>query len=264
MLAAARRRAQAGNIAPVSGVGSEIFGEDYLHFYAPLLTDERSDREADRIVALLGLPAGARVLDLPCGHGRLANRLAARGLAVTGVDSDELFLARAREDAAARGVQVDYRCGDMRDPPVQPGFEGALNWFSSFGYFEDDAENVRCLQALHDLLRPGGRLLMEMHDRDALVGRIAAGGEPVNVVEVGDDLVVDRAGFDPVSGRSRTDRLTVRDGRVRRTSFSVRMPTFPELRGWLRSVGFGDVVALDEHDQPFAAGARRLVVVATR
>jgi SAM-dependent methyltransferase len=264
MLAAARGCAQAGNIAPVSGVGPEIFGDDYLHFYAPLLTEERSDREADRIVALLGLPAGARVLDLPCGHGRLANRLAARGLAVTGVDNDELFLARAREDAGARGVHVDYRSGDMREPPVEPGFDAALNWFSSFGYFEDDAENVRCLRALHDALRPGGLLVMDMHDRDALVGRIAAAGEPVNVVETGDDLLIDRAAFDPVTGRSRTDRLTVRDGRLRRTSFSVRMPTFPELRGWLQSVGFRDVVALDECDAPFASGARRLVVVTTR
>ena len=43
----------------MAGVGPEIFGEDYLHFYAPLLTDERSDRETELIVRLLGLPAGA-------------------------------------------------------------------------------------------------------------------------------------------------------------------------------------------------------------
>src|SRR5918912_937658 len=100
----------------MAGVGPEIFGEDYLHFYAPLLGDERSDRETDLIVRLLALPAGARVLDMPCGHGRIAGRLAARGLHVTGVDNDELFLARAREDRDARGVDVDYRHGDMRDP----------------------------------------------------------------------------------------------------------------------------------------------------
>lgn len=248
----------------MSGVGPEVFGEDYLHFYAPLLTEEHNDREVDRILQLLDLPPGARVLDLPCGHGRIANRLAARGLRVTGVDNDEFFLARAREDAATRGVDVDYRAGDMRDPPVEPGFDAALNWFSSFGYFEDDDENRRCLQALHDALKPGGRLLMEMHDRDALVARIAAAGEPVFVVETGDDLLIDRAGFDPVSGRSRTERLTVRDGKLRRTSFSVRMPTFPELRAWLRSAGFEDAIALDERGEPFASGARRLVVVATR
>jgi SAM-dependent methyltransferase len=247
----------------MAGVGPEIFGEDYLHFYAPLLGDERSDRETDLIVRLLALPAGARVLDMPCGHGRIANRLAARGLRLTGVDNDELFLARARADADALGVQVEYRAGDMREPRLDGGYDAALNWFSSFGYFEDD-DNRRCLQALHDALRPGGVLLMEMHDRDALVARIAAAGEPVSVVEAGDDLIVDRARFDPVAGRAHTERLVVRDGRLRRTAFSVRMPTFPELRGWLEEAGFSEVRALDEHGAPFASGARRLVVLATR
>jgi SAM-dependent methyltransferase len=247
----------------VAGVGPEIFGEDYLHFYAPLLTDERSDRETELIVRLLALAAGARVLDMPCGHGRIANRLAARGLQVTGVDNDELFIARARADADALGVRVDYRAGDMRDPPLGGGYDAAFNWFSSFGYFDDD-DNQRCLRALHDALRPGGTLLMEMHDRDALVARIAAAGEPVNVVEAGDDLIVDRARFDPVAGRSHTGRVIVRDGHVRRTSFSVRMPTFPELRGWLEAAGFAEPRALDEHGEPLHSGARRLVVLATR
>jgi hypothetical protein len=84
------------------------------------------------------------------------------------------------------------------------------------------------------------------------------------VVESGDDLLIDRARFDPVTGRSHTDRLTVRDGRTRRMRFSVRMPTFPELRGWLLAEGFADAEALDEHGAPFGPGARRLVVLATR
>jgi SAM-dependent methyltransferase len=200
---------------------------------------------------------------MPCGHGRIANRLAGCGLQVTGVDNDELFLARAREAADALGVQVDYRAGDMRDPPLDGSYDAALNWFSSFGYFDDD-DNQRCLQALHDALRPGGVVLLEMHDRDALVARIAAVGEPVSVVEAGEDLIVDRARFDPVAGRAHTERLIVRDGRLRRTSFSVRMPTFPELRGWLEAVGFTEPRALDEHGAPFRSGARRLVVLATR
>jgi SAM-dependent methyltransferase len=245
-------------------VGPEIFGDDYLHFYAPLLTDERSEREAELIIRLLGLPAGARVLDIPCGHGRIANRLAARGLTVTGVDNDEIFLARARADATALGVQVDYRAGDMREPPVQGGFDAAVNWFSSFGYFDDEG-NRRFLRTLGDALRPGGQLLMEMHDRDALVARLAAGGgESAHMVEIGDDVLVDRATFDPVTGRSHTDRVTVRDGRLRRTHYSVRMPTFPELRDWLLQAGFAEARALDETGAPFAGGARRLVVVAVR
>jgi SAM-dependent methyltransferase len=151
----------------------------------------------------------------------------------------------------------------MRAPSVQGGFHAAINWFSSFGYFDDDG-NRRVLCAFADALRPGGRLLLEMHDRDALVARIADAGEPVTVLERGDDLVVDRARFDPVAGRSTTERIVVRDGRVRRTQFTLRMPTFPELHGWLADAGFSHARALDEHGAPFASGARRLLVLATR
>ena len=57
---------------------------------------------------LLEPPAGAELLDVPCGHGRIANRLAARGMRVTGLDLTVGFLELARERAAAAGVEVEY------------------------------------------------------------------------------------------------------------------------------------------------------------
>ena len=65
----------------------EIFDEDYLHFYAQRLTDEASDAEAALVWELLRLTEGCHVLDLACGHGRIANRLAGRGAVVTGMDA---------------------------------------------------------------------------------------------------------------------------------------------------------------------------------
>jgi 2-polyprenyl-3-methyl-5-hydroxy-6-metoxy-1,4-benzoquinol methylase len=98
----------------------EVFDADDLYFYETRLTDERSDQEAELVWDLLGLSAGKEVLDLACGHGRIANRLAERGARVTGLDATPLFLERARADAAARGVEVDYveglRAAGFRDP----------------------------------------------------------------------------------------------------------------------------------------------------
>jgi hypothetical protein len=54
----------------------ELFDEDYLHFFAGRLTDDRADEEASTIWSLLALRDGTEVLDLACGHGRIANRLA--------------------------------------------------------------------------------------------------------------------------------------------------------------------------------------------
>ena len=62
------------------------FGDDYLYFYEESIDDEHSDADTAEILGLLDLPAGSRILDAPCGHGRIARRLAAAGMEVTGVD----------------------------------------------------------------------------------------------------------------------------------------------------------------------------------
>ena len=70
------------------------------------------------------LRPGMSVLDLACGHGELANRLAARGCQVTGLDSSAVFLDRARAEAAAAGVSADYvagTCASCRGPAASTG-----------------------------------------------------------------------------------------------------------------------------------------------
>ena len=94
-----------------------VFNEDYLYFYEGILNAERTKEDVEKILELLELPAGASVLDCPCGHGRIANSLAERGFRITGIDASEFFLERARADAAERGVEVEYVQGDMRQLP---------------------------------------------------------------------------------------------------------------------------------------------------
>ena len=106
-------------------VPADVFGQDYLYFYEEWLDDELSDAQAELIWDLLALSEGDEVLDVPCGHGRIANRLAARGARVTGLDADTFFLEHARTDAAARGVEVDYIQGDMRELPWSERFDPA-------------------------------------------------------------------------------------------------------------------------------------------
>ena len=77
------------------------FGDDYLYFYEESIDDEHSDSDTAEILGLLELPEGSRILDAPCGHGRLARRLAAAGMEVTGVDLTPAYLEQARRETAA-------------------------------------------------------------------------------------------------------------------------------------------------------------------
>jgi SAM-dependent methyltransferase len=240
-------------------VPAEVFGDDYSYFYEPMLTDEVSDAQTERIWRLLGLTADITVLDVPCGHGRIANRLAARGARVTGFDADSLFLERARADARARGVEVEYLEGDMRTLPWEGRFDVVLNWFTSFGYFDDEG-NRAWLGEARKALRPGGRLILELWNRDAF----ARNWLPVTMSERDGDLQVERHDFDLLRGRAETDRFIVREGRVRVVHFSVRFFTFTELRDWLLDAGFSSVAVSGQEGEPLDLQVRRMVVVATR
>lgn len=235
----------------------QVFGDDYLHFYEAML-DERSDHEAELIARLLGLEPGMRVLDVPCGYGRIAGRLAALGCEVVGVDGSERFLEVARRRAPA----VDFRLADMRTFAPEAEFDRIVNWFSSFGYF-DDATDRRLLATWRRALKPGGRLLLDQQNPAIMTRRLAVDGHSVALVERGDDLLIDRTTLDAGTGRTETERISVRGGVVRRYHFSVRTFTFPELRGWLLDAGFAQVDVRGPGGAEFDLASRRMLVVAS-
>jgi ubiquinone/menaquinone biosynthesis C-methylase UbiE len=238
----------------------ELFGDDYLHFYAEMLGDERSDEDTAAAMSLARLSPGMHVLDAPCGHGRMAVRMAALGLHVTGVDRSARFLEVAREDAAARGVDVDLREGDLRELPVDGPFDAVVCWFTSFGYFDDD-ENLAVLREFRRVLRPGGHLLVETISHDAYVRTFTESPDAI-VVEAGDDLMVDRNEFDVTTGRIVCHRVTLRDGARREAHFAIRLPTVPEWYRLLADAGFASVEVTDRDGAPVDLATWRLVVTA--
>lgn len=229
-----------------------MYDADYLHFWgsgqrlddsAPAATP-RGDAVADLDLAwqLLDLAPGMRVLDLCCGHGVLANGLAGRGCEVTGLDFSTVLLDRARSDAAALGVEVTYVEGDTRDLPWSGHFDRVVNWSTAFGYFDDDT-NHRVLDGIARVLRPGGRLAMDLNN---MTSRIAS-FQPSRIAEHPDgSTLTDRFRLDPLTSRLLVTGAVVRDGRVRRVPFVVRLFGFPELRDWLLTAGFTQVSGYGE------------------
>lgn len=127
---------------------------------------ELAKTQAPQIVNLLGLAPPARILDVGCGYGRHSVELARMGFQVTGLDFSDVQLDRARERAAAAGVEVEWRQGDSRAMTFESEFDAAINMFLSFGYFETDAEHLAMLQGVVRALRPGGKFLLDFWNRE--------------------------------------------------------------------------------------------------
>jgi len=239
--------------------GNSVFEDDYLYFYETLLTPERTQHEVDLICRLLHLQPGMSILDLACGHGRIANQLAARGYHVTGIDATAFFLQKAIQDAANNGVQVDYLEGDMRSLHFQECFHCIINCFTAFGYF-DDHENRLVLAQAYKALKAGGKFLIDIQNLSYLLQNF----QPDLVTERDGNYMLARTNYDALTNRTHTERIIIRDGQVRRGEYFIRNFTFPEIREWLLQTGFSQVEGYGYDGEPLAVNSRRMIVVANK
>jgi SAM-dependent methyltransferase len=142
-----------------------FFDDDYLRIYRAMISPAMTAGEVDFLEAALAPPAGGAVLDVACGTGRHAIGLAARGYRVTGVDFNPRYLGEAEAGARAAGASAHWIEADMRALPFDRAFDAAYSYFTSFGYFSDE-DNERVMAGVARALRPGGRFLLDVANRD--------------------------------------------------------------------------------------------------
>ena len=111
----------------------------------------------------------SRILDLGCGPGLYANRLAVLGHTCVGIDFSPASIAYAREQAARDGLDVTYIEGDIRTADCGGGHDLVMQIFGEFNVFRR-AEARGILEKAHRALVPGGRLLLEPHTFAAVRG----------------------------------------------------------------------------------------------
>lgn len=111
----------------------------------------------DRVVALLVIERGSRVLDVACGTGGVALRAARAGADVVGIDISADQLAKARRAAAAEGLEIRFDEGDAQELPYPDAeFDAVASVFGAiFG-----ADHARTAAELARVCRAGGRLVL--------------------------------------------------------------------------------------------------------
>ena len=240
----------------------EIFDEDYLHTL-PFLTPQQTEREVGFLLETLELPQGGRVLDIGCGYGRHAMEMAARGYKTVGLDLSLPLLIRATDAARRVGVNVDFVHGDMREMTFDSEFDGAYCFYTTFGFFDDDT-NRRVAAGIAKALKPGGRFVLELINRDYLIGDL-----PCRVWWQGDGCVVlEEVDFNYFTSRLQVQRqIILESGRQLEQDISIRAYSLHEIGKVLTHAGFRVLEVsgnLDLRGRFYGNESRQLIVVAEK
>ena len=242
----------------------DFFRSDYLNVYGHIFTAERAEKESAFVATVLDLKAGAQVLDLCCGQGRHSVELAKRGLQVTGLDLNPEYLELAQQAAAAGNVKIETIAADMREIPFVGKFDAIVNMYSSFGYLESEADDVRVLESAAKALKAGGRLLLDMLNREWAIDNYIQ-----NDWHTGADgtLYVERRDLDLATSRMHVHFIVVdaKGGRRESIGHIIRLYTLTEMTRLLERVGMRTTAVFGGFEgEEYGIGTRRMIVVAQK
>jgi len=163
--------------------------KDTQHWYASwfdspfyhILYKDRDHTEAqifmDNLTEYLNIPEGGAILDLACGKGRHSVYLNSLGYNVTGVDLSENSIEFAKQ------FENDSLQFDVHDmcKPYKKQFDAVFNLFTSFGYFENEEDNLNTINAIKADLNEFGFGVIDFMNSDFVINNLVS--EDIKTVE---------------------------------------------------------------------------------
>lgn len=209
-----------------------FFSDDYLMTVLPPSAAHIA-RQVDFVEASLGLSKGATILDVGCGLGLHAIELTKRGYLVVGLDLSLAMITRAAEAAQDQSLKINFIHADIREMEFDGAFDGVFCMGTTFGFFDEEANRDVLSRLLH-AMRPGGRMLLDVVNRDYVVGL-----QPNLVWFEGDDCVcMEESDFNYFNSRLSVKRTMMReDGRQSNAEYSLRLYSLHELGQLMQQLG---------------------------
>jgi len=225
----------------------EFFDGDYYRrdYLAVAHDTERTEKESAFLLNTLELKPTDHCLDLACGSGRHVMALAGEVAHITGYDRTAAYIDLANQTRDATGVEnVEFHVADMREVSDEARFDAAWNYFTAWGYYDDET-NFDVLKRIRRALKPGGRFLLETINRDMIMTIF----QPHDFKRYDDGTVVlyDRR-FDFATGRNHTKYTYISEKGEQSLEIDHYMPTADALVRHFRDAGFNDVLMIGAPD----------------
>lgn len=243
-----------------------------LDLWRKAIPPEHTIAEAEFLIKVLNCESGARVLDVPCGNGRLSFELAKHGYRVTGVDIAEEFIEEARSLATARsndpsahaagsksGSLVDFILGDMRTLEGERIYDGAFCFGNSFGFMKY-ADMEAFLSGVARALKPGKRFAI---NTGMAAESVLPDFEEQSCHEIGDITTTIKEQYNAAESCVDSEYIFERNGRTETRKAKHWIYTAAEIQRMLNGAGFEIVDCYGSLKcEPFKLGSRELFVVA--
>jgi cyclopropane fatty-acyl-phospholipid synthase-like methyltransferase len=222
----------------------EFFDEDF----SSVLLDRESDPSlrptADFLYSALHLKPGSTVFDQCCGTGAVSMALAEKNVVSIGIDQADHYIRQARRNASERGLySAIFQTADGFEYTTPYKCDAAFNWFSSFGYTDDDSLNIEMFRRVSESLRAGAYFAVEYMN----VPNIRANFQPVftrkAIVDDQEITIEKHTTLDDARGMIGS-RWVYRfpDGQVKEASGESRLYEPEDIADLLECAGFEDIV----------------------
>jgi ubiquinone/menaquinone biosynthesis C-methylase UbiE len=240
-----------------------------LDLWRKAISPKQTKAEADFLVKAVQCTAGAHLLDVPCGNGRLSFELASRGYRVTGLDISKEFIqeamSRLSPPADAGGTDliapVEFLLGNMRNIEGEAIYDGVYCFGNSFGFLEySDMESF--LGGVARALKPGARFVIETGmAAESVIPKF----EAQTSHQIEDILLTIKERYLAEESCIDTEYVFERNGEVESRKAKHWIYTVAEIRRMLERAGF-EVLNLygSLKLEPFVLGADELLVIARR
>lgn len=229
-----------------------------LDLWRRAIPPEQTTAEADFLIQNLNCETGARLLDVPCGNGRLTFELAKRGYRVTGIDIADEFIEEARSRAGEGSASIEFILGDMRNIEGFGLYDGAFCSGNSFGFLEY-ADMEKFLAGVARALKPGARFIV---NTGMAAESVLPDFEEQSCHEMGDIVMTIRERYLAEESCVDSEYIFERNGETDSRKAKHWIYTVAEIRRMLERAGFEILNCFGSlKSEPYKLGSRELFVV---